>query len=326
MNNTTVQSNPFEFPSQISILVIAFLGVIANGILLVVLLWDPLKCFRRPSMYFVISLAFSDFFTGIASCLFAVKDHVTSEYFGLILQSAIFCSIENSFITILLMSIERLIVIMFPMKAISIITSRRIFISIGVTWFFSILLGAAVSFPPGAIFNDYVKFGILIECFLIILIMLGIYIRMIFLLKNSSNVFRENGFIRHSSCDARSRRSIDRYHRSLNTVVFYLALVLIITVLPHLILGQVYLGYKFFHPNHPMPLSLQYAPYVTFPIELLNFVLNSVIYAYRLPQFRASLFHCCKKKSGNQRQETALRRILFHNNVPNGNHTVDDDV
>ena len=324
--NNTAQSNPFEFPSQIAILVIAFLGVIANGVLLVVLLWDPLKCFRRPSIYFVISLAFSDFFTGITSCLFAVQRYVTSKFFVLILQSAIFSSIENSFITILLMSIERLIVILYPMKVKSIITSRRIFMSIGVTWLVSILLGAATSFPTVEIFNDYVKFGILLECFLIVLIMLGIYSRMIFLLKNSSKVFRGNGFFRHSTREAESRRSVEKYHRNLNTVVFYLALVLIITVLPHLTLGLVYLGYKFFHPDHPLPLSLQYAPHVTFPIELLNFVLNSVIYAYRLPQFRASLFYCCKKNSGNGHQERALRRILSHNIEPNGNHTIDDEV
>ena len=322
MNSTAPSTNPFELPSDIAVLVIGIFGVITNGILLLVMFLDPLKCFRRPSMYFAISLAFSDLSTGITSCLISMQKHVTSEYFKKFNNSSIWASVENSFITILLMAIERFIVIRYPIKAKSIITTRRISIAIAVTWLVSIVLGAGVSFPKP--YNDYVMFGCLIECFLIILVMLGIYFRMSVLLRKSSKIFRGKQFSRHGSCEpGKKPKKNATYERSLNMVVFYLALVLIITVFPHLLIGQVYLGYTLFYPTLPMPFSLRYAPYISFPVELLNFVLNSVIYAYRLPQFRTALCYYLGKKRRNGRREGSISIFSRHRNSSKNDRTSD---
>lgn len=320
--NKTVETppatNPFALPSEISILIIGIFGVITNGTLLFVMIKDPLKCFRRPSMYFVLSLAFSDLSTGMASCLFAVQDRVMSELFNKVLVSVIWASVVNSFITILSMAIERFIVVRYPIKAKSIITARRISIAITVTWVVSIASGSGVSFPPP--YNEYIQFGCLLECFIIILVMFGIYLRILVLLKKSAKMFRGGQFTRHRhrSSEQGKKRNDTAYQRSLNMVVFYLALVLIITVLPHLILGQIYLGYKFFYPTLSRPESLEYAPYISFPVELLNFVLNPVIYAYRLPQFRASLCYYFKKKANRPRAGSdaifSRERHLSHRN------------
>ena len=334
-NSTTVQPpNPFENPSNIAILVIGILGIFTNGIILIVMYLDPFKCFRRPSMYFVMSLAFSDVATGIASCMFAMKKYATSEYFQKVALSAIWASVENSFVTILLMAIERYIVIRYPIKAKFIITTRRIFIAIAATWLVSTILGAGVSFPEP--YSNYIMFGVLIECFLIILIMLGIYVRMAVLLRKASKIFREKTFSRHSRNEQDSRHSRneqekkpkdDHYHRTLNIVVFYLALVLIITVLPHLILGQIYLSYRFFYPaTHEIPVALKYAPYISFPVELLNFVLNSVIYAYRLPQFRAALCYYLRgRESRNGRRAESIVVLTRHRNFTKKDHPTSSD-
>ncbi len=324
MNNTAQPSNPFAIPSDIAVLVIGIIGIITNGILLLVLYLDPFKCFRRPSMYFVISLSFSDLSTGIASCLYAMKNHFTSEYFLKVVTSSIWASVENSFIIILLMAIERFIVIRYPMKAKSIITGRRMFMAIVVTWLVSILLGAGVSLPEPI--NDYVMFGCLIKCFLIILVMLGVYLRMICLLRKSSKIFRGKQLVRHSRCEQGKNPKDATYQRSLNMVVFYLALVLIITVLPHLIIGQIYLGYKFFYPTHHRPVSLAYAPYISFPLELLNFVLNSIIYAYRLPQFRRTLCYYLSRKSRNKHREGSTLIFLRNRNSMKENHICNETM
>lgn len=321
MKNETAETadNPFQLPSEIATLVIGILGVITNGTLLYVMIRDPLKCFRRPSMYFVLSLAFSDMSTGIASCLFAVQNQVKSKLFSMVLVSVIWASVVNSFITILLMAIERYIVIRYPIKAKSIITTRRTSIAIAVTWVISIASGAGVSFPPP--YNEYIQFACLVECFIIILVMFGIYLRMLVLLKKSSKLFLGGQFTRHrrGGSDQGKKRKKASEQRNLNMVVFYLALVLIITVLPHLILGQIYLGYTFFYPTHPRPVSLDYAPYISFPVELLNFVINPVIYAYRLPQFRAALLYYFKKKRNRPRAGSDMifcrdRNLSIRNN------------
>ena len=302
MSNTT--PNPLALPSDIATLVIGIIGVITNGILLTVLLLDPLKCFRRPSMYFVISLAFSDFLTCIVSCAFPFRMKVPSEYFTLISISAIWASVENSFLTILLMAIERLIVIRVPMKAKSIITRRRTWIAIAITWLISLLLGAGVSIPPP--YGDYVMFCVLIELFVIILVMLIIYVIMLILIKKSSNIFRGKQFTRHSSSGSEKKPKEAKQEHNLTMVVFYLALVLVVTVLPHLIIGQIFVGNKLFNPGQKQTKALSYAPYISFPVELLNFVLNSVIYAYRLPQFRDSLRYYLKKITRKRQRPVSI--------------------
>ena len=322
MNNTAQSPTlPFERPSNIAVLVIGICVIVINGILLLVMLLDPLKCFRRPSMYFVISLSLSDLFTGIASCMFAMTKYVSSKYFFIIPRSVIWASVQNSFVTILLMAIERLIAIRYPIKAKSIITTRRILIAITVTWLISILLGVGVSLPQP--YGQYIMFVYLVECFLIILIMLGIYFRMIVLLRDSFRVFHGKQFTRHSRTQSGQKPAVSTYQRSLNVVVFYLALVLIITVLPHLILGQIYLGYDFFYPQKEKPVALQCAPYITFPVELLNFLLNAVIYVYRLPQFRAALCYYLKRKRQNRRHEGAMLVFSRHKSSSKGNNSDD---
>lgn len=304
MNNAASASNSFQLPSSVVVLIIGIVGFITNGILLLVMFFDPLKCFHRPSMYFVISLAISDFLTGIASCFFAVEQLVRSPYIKTVSVAAIWCSVENSFITILLMAIERLIAIRYPLKAKSMITSRRILILILITWFISMGFGAGVSFPLP--YGSYVMFGCLIGCFLIIVVMLAIYFTMIVLLRKSSKMFGGRQITRHGTSESGRKAKDAKFQRCLNMVVFYLALVLIITVLPHLIIGQIYLGYALFYPTHSRPVLLEYAPYISFPLELLNFVLNSVIYAYRLPQFRASVCYYLKRKKRRMNREVSL--------------------
>jgi hypothetical protein len=224
------------------------------------------------------------------------------------------------------MAIERYIVIRYPIKAKFIITTRRIFIAIAATWLVSTILGAGVSFPEP--YSNYIMFGVLIECFLIILIMLGIYVRMAVLLRKASKIFREKTFSRHSRNEQEKKPKDDHYHRTLNIVVFYLALVLIITVLPHLILGQIYLSYRFFYPaTHELPVALKYAPYISFPVELLNFVLNSVIYAYRLPQFRAALCYYLRGRESRNGRRASIVVLTRHRNFTKKDHpTTSDEI
>lgn len=299
MNETCLLKHPLALPYLVAILVVGIAAVFANGILLIVLLFDPLKCFRRPSMYFITSLGFSDLLTGIVSCLYSIH-HIQncsskettrneSEYLSKVIKSTIWASVENSFITVLLMAIERYIFIKFPIKAKSIVTVKRIFLAIGVTWLVSLIFGAGVSLSHP--YDKYIKFGILFQLVFLIFVMLFLYVRIIILLGKSSKAFQGKQFSRH--CSIRSGKAqMENQHQSfLNKIVFYLALILFITVLPHLIIGQIFLVFEIFFRSYAKPKALEYASFISFPLELLNFVLNAVVYAYRLPKFRSSLCH-----------------------------------
>lgn len=297
-SNATI---PYVFPSNVATIVCGVLAIITNATLLIITFLDPLKSFKRSSIYFIISLSFSDFFTGITSCFYALSNCVSlPKILVLGLTCSIWASAQNSFITILLMSIERLIVVRNPLKAKSVITKRRTIISIGVTWFISIAVGAAVGIPEP--YKTYVMFSFVIECCVMVIIMLLIYLRILCLLRNSTKLFRGNSFRRsQSDSEGRSVESSKRQH-NLNLVVFYLAVFLIVTVLPHLISGQIYLGYKLFFSERNPPQTLDIVPYITFPLELLNFIVNPVIYAWRLPEYRKALCYYFRRRKGVQRR------------------------
>jgi hypothetical protein len=68
----------------------------------------------------------------------------------------------------------------------------------------------------------------------------------------------------------------------LTTVVAVLTIILIVTVLPYMIAGQISVTTKY---NPTLKLFLHYY----FPLELTNFLLNPIVYALRLPKYRHAI-------------------------------------
>ena len=53
----------FAFGSAIYMFIASFLSIIANGLLLLVFLFDPLKIFRKATTYFLVGLSIADILT-----------------------------------------------------------------------------------------------------------------------------------------------------------------------------------------------------------------------------------------------------------------------
>jgi hypothetical protein len=94
----------------------------------------------------------------------------------------------------------------------------------------------------------------------------------------------------------------------LTAVVLLLVGILALTVLPYLLASQILIGYSIFC-NCPPPESLILFVQYYFPIELLNFAVNPLVYAWRLPQYRRSLRYLCSKYQPNTEASQAWASV-----------------
>lgn len=104
-----------------------------------------------------------------------------------------------------------------------------------------------------------------------------------------------------------------RQESRVTNLVFLLLVVLFVTVLPYMGLLQVAVVDILDCPTCKRSPRMLIALDVLYPIEMLNFLINPVIYAWRLPKFRQvskrtfSKFICCMKWKANS-QTTVARR------------------
>ena len=117
----------FAFGSAIYMLVISFITTLANGVLLVVFLVDPLKTLKSPTSYFLIALAINDLLNGMihlplySSCF--IMTYLQGPMNGLILcrdvlhnvaftQSSI--TMTTSFLIVFAFTVTQFIVVSSP--------------------------------------------------------------------------------------------------------------------------------------------------------------------------------------------------------------------
>ena len=263
---------------SIVILTIGLLSVITNAILLAILYLDPLKRFRTTTSYLIISLTISDFLTGSIACVATFDSYVAI----VILHTTIL----SSTLTIFFMACERLVVVTYPLKAKSLITRRRVGLFIAANWIVSSVLGGVVGGLPEPE-NSYLRLSLLSIILILVLVLVVIYFMIIWRTKHRPTFSSE-------TMRTRSLRIIQREQR-LTRVLFLLITVLMVTVVPYFAAIVVLTGYRIFSDPLYAPNSVFFIHSYFFPVELVNFLVNPIIYAWRLPDYRHSLYFYFRK-------------------------------
>ena len=124
-------SSDFDVASS-PIYVICFIGFLANLMLLIAFIKDPLKCFRNSATYLVANLAISDLLFNAAVFLryFQGPESILSDF----LQ---YLSVYLSMGTIFSISLDRFLIITYPFKHRFLISGNKMAIWIGIIWFSS---------------------------------------------------------------------------------------------------------------------------------------------------------------------------------------------
>ena len=263
----------------IVIFAIGALSLLTNGSLLLILYLNPLKKFRTTTSYLIMSLTISDFLTGGVACAYTFK-------ISLVIPSLLWATFFSSSLTIFFMSCERLVVVVYPFKAKRLITKRRIRVFIAASWLVSSVLGGLMCVLQMS-HMEYLELILFSTILILVLVLVVMYFAIIWHTKHKPT------FSPESKCNLGV--TIAQRQRRLTGVLLLLVAVLIVTVVPYLTVMAAFAGYRIFSDLRLVPNGFRDFWHYYFPVGLLNFVVNPVIYAWRLQDYRQSLYFYFRK-------------------------------
>lgn len=281
--------------SNVIIILIGVLGTLNNGLLLFIFLLNPSKTFQSNSTYFIKSLTAADFLSSILTILWGVEIF-PSKMFRRIYHSIFWMSVQVSFYTVFMMSVERYIAVLYPFKKRLMVTKKRVLVCIASTWLFSATSSGLIVIRS---IQYKVQFGLYSLFDLAIIGVAALYIKIIIALKKiSKETRRKNQPGMTNGRNSLKTKKIKEDHRLL-TVVSIIVAILFFTVLPYTLASQIYMGTRSFCPSCPNNENVVKFSRFYFPIEVLNFVINPIVYAIRLPNYQKlflALFSGCFQK------------------------------
>ena len=112
--NSHTLGNEFTAYFNLPCIIIGIIGVASNVLLLAAFIKDPLKCFRNSGTYLVMNLSISDSVVGLFSSLSHITRKVSVSY--PIIYFIVFWVVLVSFVSITSISIDRFLVISYPIK------------------------------------------------------------------------------------------------------------------------------------------------------------------------------------------------------------------
>ncbi|XP_028393369.1 cannabinoid receptor 1-like isoform X2 [Dendronephthya gigantea] len=284
VNHSIVASNStfscaFDAPNVL-LITIGSAAALMNGLLLLVLYNERKKFFRTRVSYLVANLAVADCFTGlmlvaVMVCNLAQKPRALRGYEFLFLCA----SIQVSFFTLILMSLDRLIVAVMPMTWSRFLTTRNTIIGIVLAW----TLGIFESVMNKYEITDrrFVLFLILeIAAVMFILIHVVIFL----VLRRQRRNFSQSG----SSAELSTIMdlSLQACHAQITSVVLTLMMVLVITYTPYIVYSNILLA----RDGTSMRIRIYETGFrYTQAFSYLNYAANPIVYAWRLRVYRKAL-------------------------------------
>ena len=274
-NITTGFSNQYTH-SDIPIIAIPLFGVISNGLLLLAIFKDPLKCFRNSATYFVINLTVAD----CLMCIFSLIFYITSikvelryaETFRLLV---LFCGCA-SIISMPAIAIDRFLMIVYPIKHRVFVRGKVVIMWIMAIWFASCAVTVTTKFCS---WED--GKGVYTFWAFIIAVSTVVYASTYYQLKKQSR-----NIAVQSSNDTRAQQTRILKEKQFLTTIIIIACISVVCVLPSVM---------FFETSISLNLNTRklFAIILTktfLCIFAINFALNPLIYVLRLPNYRKTFF------------------------------------
>lgn len=301
--------NPYEeffklaFGSAIYILTVSLITIMANGLLLLVFFFDPLKIFRNATTYFLVGLAVVDILTAAtqepayATCFIMMyARHPDTRYtcpkLWSVGQTISIASMNCSFLIVLAFTFTQYVVVISPLNYAQNVTKRRVIICVLAIYVYSVLFSVL---PEMGVSEDAQrKIDNTFHSICLIYFTVIIYILLFIAFKKkmaASNRLREDKETNDGSKDDR-RTDVER---KFITVNFLLIAILFLTSQPAAMFWIAKL-YSSKDPNSPKFLIINL---MVDNLLYLKFLLDPFVYAWRIPKYRQALMvvlRCGKDK------------------------------
>ncbi|KAJ7353808.1 hypothetical protein OS493_032081 [Desmophyllum pertusum] len=290
MVNPYLEFDKFVFGSAIYIIIISFTTLVANGLLLVVFFFDPLKIFRNTTTYFLVGLAFVDILTAaiqepmFATCfLMMYLGHpdtgaICSPLFEVGQYISLF-AMNASFLIVLAFTVTQYIVVMSPLRYALSVTKTRVVICVLSIYLYAICF--SLLSVMGVPTDIHQKCDIILHSIVMVYLTILFYILLYKAFKKkmaASENLREDNNIQNGGKDNR-QTAVQRKFIIIN---FLLIAILFVSSQPSTILWFIHL-YSNDDPNSP---KVQIRFLMAENVLYLKFLLDPFVYAWRIPKYR----------------------------------------
>ena len=284
----------FAFGSAIYMIIVSFTTIVANGLLLWVFFFDPLKTFKNATTYFLVSLALVDILTALtqeqmyAACFIKMylRHLDTVKVCMPLLTIGQTISLDASFLIVLAFTVAQYIVVTSPLNHARKVTKTRVMICVLSIYLYAIV----ISFSPLIGIPSYIQFTIELYLFVIsICLSLIIYILLYIAFKKKmavSNNLREDNI----------QTGVER---KFITVNFLLIAILIFCTQPYATWGVLRLHSVVNLSTPKVLITYLFMENLLY----LKFLLDPFVYAWRIPKYRQALkivLRCGREEAGTR--------------------------
>lgn len=293
--------NKVSISSAVFLSLVALGTVITNGVALVAIFKDPLKCFRNPMATFITGILVSDFLTGLivepvlvtTYVLWMRTDLDIDDYEKIIRGSQIInaVTINTSFLTVLALAVSQLLALRWPSVYNQYVTSPLAILGIVCIWIYAVLFALLPEIANISI-EIYFFVDLILHTSLISFSLLIIYVVVFFSFKRA---MRRHEIAAEAQQEDENRQEIPKQKVEKEFLVgtFLVILVLIITVWPFTISFYV-LILRVFKRDYTPSFWKLYIAFILFDDILhLKFLLDPIIFVWRLSKYREAINIVC---------------------------------
>ena len=282
--NITTFSFAFEY-TYIPYFIIGFFGVTSNALLVIALIKDPLKYFKNSGTYFIINLSVSDLLKSLYGVSLLHKVIAGTSEFDMVLKSLNLTFGIVSIASIASISIDRFLLVAYPLKHHQLFTRKVMILWLLVTWM------SGIALPMSGLFFDYqMSLMLAINCLDISLVLFSVAMYAITyftLKKHSRNIAQRN------ATEGRAQEiRILKEKKFLKTITL-IACIAFFCIVPPMISFQLKRSLDFWNDELETVMLHKMFIYIFY----INFAVNPIIYVLRLPNYRKTFNSIyCKRR------------------------------
>ena len=302
MDNPYNEFFKFAFGSAIYLIIVSFINIFANGLLLLVFYFDPLKIFRNATTYFLIGIAFVDIFIAAtqqpmyATCflMMYIRHPDTVKTCNSLLNIGLTMSLtamNASFLLVLAFTVTQYIVVISPLNHARKVTKTRVIICVLAIYVYVILF--SVSPEMGIPRDIQQKLDNTFHSIALIYLNVIFYILLYIAFKKKMAASKSLQEDRNRQEEEKNQRQTG-VERKFIIVNFLLIAILFLTSQPSAMLWIIRL-YSSQYADGPKVLIINlWVDNVLY----LKFLLDPFVYAWRIPKYRQALkiVLCCGRE------------------------------
>ena len=256
--------------TNLPLIAISILGVVLNILLLIAFIKDPLKCFRNSGTYLVMNLSVSDCLTCLILGLYSTGK---LGFYAIYCVGYLFTAV--SVLTITCISIDRLIMVAYPIKHHIFVKGKLMFLWITAIWIIS------SSIPTVEMLYKSRQNGVYLIAMSFIAFSALLYSTTYYMLKKQSKSLA----LQNSNESRAQEIRIIKEKRFLKTIII-IAAIAFICVVPAMILLETHEDMGFSYGHFSFDVFVKTCTFMFYT----NFAVNPLIYVVRLKNYRKT-FH-----------------------------------